>query len=63
LLRQRNGLNHNGYKNSLCIDAEHGFIRRYAVTPANIHDSQMLTRLLDSEYEHDYVWADPQAPP
>jgi IS5 family transposase len=28
------------------------------VTPANIHDSQMLPRLLDPENEHDYVWAD-----
>jgi hypothetical protein len=28
------------------------------VTSANIHDSQMLPRLLDPENEHDYVWAD-----
>ncbi|MFM7238173.1 MAG: transposase, partial [Cyanobium sp.] len=39
-------------------DVDHGFIRRYAVTPANIHDSQMLPRLLDPENEHGYVWAD-----
>ena len=37
---------------------EHGFIRRYAVTPANIHDSQMLPMLLDPENTDDYVWAD-----
>jgi IS5 family transposase len=55
---QKNGINHYGYKNSICIDVEHGFIRRYAVTPANVHDSQMLPRLLDPENEHDYVWAD-----
>ena len=55
---KKNGINHYGYKNSICIDVDHGFIRRYAVTPANIHDSQMVPRLLDPENEHDYVWAD-----
>jgi IS5 family transposase len=55
---KKNGINHYGYKNSICIDVHHGFIRSYAVTPANIHDSQMLLRLLDLENEHDYVWAD-----
>jgi len=28
------------------------------VTPANVHDSQMLPRLLYPENEHDYVWFD-----
>ncbi len=55
---KKNGVNHYGYKNSICIDAEQGSIRRYAVTPANIHDSQMIPRLLDPENKHDYVWAD-----
>ena len=55
---KKNGLNHDGYKNSICIDGGHGFIRRYAVTPAHRHDRQMLPRLLDSENEHDSVWAD-----
>jgi transposase, IS5 family len=49
------GVNHYGHKNSICIDAEHGFIWRYSVTPANIHDSQMLPKLLDPEIQHDYV--------
>ena len=53
-----NGINHYFFKNSICIDAEHGFIRRYAGTPANIHDSQKLPRLMDRENEHDYAWAD-----
>jgi len=30
--------NHYGYKNSICIDAAHGFIRLFVVTNANIHD-------------------------
>jgi len=55
---KKNGISYYGYKNSVCIDLEHGFIRRYAVTPANIHDSQMLPRLLDPANEQDYVWAD-----
>ena len=55
---KKNGVNHYGYKNSICIDVDQGFIRRYAVTPANIHDSQMLPHLLDPENEHDNVWAD-----
>ena len=55
---KKNGINHYGYKNSICIDAEHGFIRRFVVTPANIHDSQMLPMLLDPENQDDYVWAD-----
>lgn len=55
---KRNGTSHYGYKNSICIDPTHGYIRRYAVTPANIHDSQMLARVLDPEYSDDFVWAD-----
>ncbi|MCT4367841.1 MAG: IS5 family transposase, partial [Synechococcaceae cyanobacterium MAG-AL2] len=55
---KKNGANYYGHKNNICIDVDHGFIRRYAVTPANIHDSQMLPRLLDPENEHDFVWVD-----
>ena len=54
---KKNGINYYGYKNNIYIDVDHGFIRRYAVTAANIRDSQMLHRLLDPENEHDYVWA------
>ncbi len=55
---KKNGISHYGYKNSICIDATHGFIRRYVITPANIHDSQMLTQVLDPENRDDFVWAD-----
>ena len=55
---QKNGVNHYGYRNIICIDVEHGLISRYAVPPANIHDSQMLSMLLDPENRDDYVWAD-----
>jgi len=46
---QKNGISYYGYKNSIYIDVDHGFIRRYAVTLANIYDSQMLPLLLDPE--------------
>ena len=36
----------------------HGIFRRYTVTPANIHDSQILPMLLDPENTDDYAWAD-----
>ena len=55
---KKNGINHYGYKNNICIDVEHGFIRRYAVTPANSHESRMLPMHLDPENTDDYVWAD-----
>jgi IS5 family transposase len=55
---KKNGINHYGYKNSIFIDTEHGFIRRFIVTPANIDDSQMPPMLLDPENYDDYVWAD-----
>jgi IS5 family transposase len=55
---KKNRVNYYGYKNSICIDVDHGFMRRYVVTPASPHDSQMLASLLDPENEHDCVWAD-----
>ena len=55
---KKNCVNYYAYKNSICIDAEHGFIRRYTVTSANFHDSQMPPQLRDFENEHDDVWAD-----
>jgi len=55
---KKNGVSHYGYKNSIYIDADHAFICHYAITPANVHDSQMLPSLLDPENEHEFVWAD-----
>jgi hypothetical protein len=43
----KNGIHQYVRKNSICIDAELGFIGRFAITPANIYDSQMLPILLD----------------
>jgi IS5 family transposase len=49
---------HFGYKDHICIDAEHGLIRRYAVTDASVHDSQVLGQLLDQDNDSDSIWAD-----
>jgi IS5 family transposase len=47
-----------GYKNHIGIDAESGLIRRYAVTDASVHDSQVLGQLLDEDNDSDEIWAD-----
>lgn len=54
----KNGISHYAYKNSICIDADHGLIRRYAITPATIHDSEMIPQVLDPEKRDHFVWAD-----
>ena len=46
---KKNQVSHYGYKNSISIDATHGLIRSYEITPANVHDSQMLPALLDGD--------------
>ena len=52
---KKNGINYYGYKNSICIDKELGFTRRYTVTPANMHDSQMFPRLLDPGNQQNFL--------
>ena len=47
-----------GYKKSISIDAFYGLIRCYEITPANVHDSQLLPTLLDGENSDPMVWAD-----
>lgn len=46
------------YKDHICIDAEHGLIRRYAVSDAAVHDSQVFAQLLDDQNESDTIWAE-----
>lgn len=55
---KKNGKSHYGYKNHINVDVEHKLIRKYAVTPAAVHDSKRLTHLLDGENEGDGLWAD-----
>ncbi|MEA5464903.1 IS5 family transposase [Leptothoe sp. PORK10 BA2] len=55
---KKNGTSHYGYKNHINRDAGHGFIRRYAVTEASVHDSKVLGQLLDADNADDEIWAD-----
>ena len=55
---KKNGLSYYGYKNSISIDVTYGLIRHHGVTPANIHDSQILAALLDGKNTEAMVWAD-----
>jgi IS5 family transposase len=55
---KKNGISHYGYKNHISSDVRHGFIRRYTVTDASVHDSQVLGELLDGNNPGDGLWAD-----
>ena len=55
---KKNGQNHYGYKNHICIDVKHKLIRKYEVTPASTHDSQVFEELLHDENTSRDVWAD-----
>ena len=54
----KHGKAHYGYKNQVSVDRKHKVIRRYAVTSAEIHDSQMFEELLDPDNSSGDVWAD-----
>ena len=56
---KKNGINHYGYKNNISVDLEHGFIRRYIVTSASVHNSQMPPALLDPTNDSNSLWGDP----
>ncbi len=47
-----------GYKNHVNIDYQHRFIRTFAVTGANVHDSKQFIGLLNPRVEDKRVWAD-----
>jgi IS5 family transposase len=55
---KKHGKSHYGYKNHINIDKEHKLIRRYAVTDASVHDSQVFDNVLDAENSGRSVWAD-----
>jgi IS5 family transposase len=47
-----------GYKNHVNVDVKGKLIREYSVTPANVHDSQELEEILDTDNTGSGVWAD-----
>ncbi len=55
---KKNNVSHFGYKDHVNIDATYKFIRVHAVTDASVHDSQMLTQVLDGDNQGDEIWAD-----
>lgn len=55
---QKNDVSHFGYKNHISADVEYGFVRRYSVTDAAVHDSVALPSILDDDNAGDEVWAD-----
>jgi transposase, IS5 family len=55
---KKNNVSYFGYKNHISIDATYGFIRRYEITAASVHDSQVIGELLDGSNLGDSFWGD-----
>ncbi|MDE2883029.1 MAG: IS5 family transposase [Acidobacteriota bacterium] len=55
---KRNGVSHYGYKNHVSTDRRHKLVRRYSVTDAATHDSQVIGQVLDPDNTAAPVWAD-----
>jgi IS5 family transposase len=55
---KKNGKSYFGYKDHINIDVEYGFIRRYSITDASVHDSQALGSVLDPDNGGEEIWAD-----
>lgn len=54
---KKNGANHYGYKNHINVDKKHKLIRKFEVTAASVHDSEVFEDILD-EKNRKKVWAD-----
>ncbi len=55
---KKHGGSHFGYKNHVNVDKQHKLIRRYTVTDAAVHDSQVFEDVLQSKKAGRDVWAD-----
>lgn len=55
---KKNGTTYFGYKNHVQVDAAHKLIRSFAVTSAEVHDSNVFGALLDENNSSRDVWAD-----
>ena len=55
---KKHGKSHYGYKNHVAVDRRHKLVRRYRVTDAAVHDSQVLDEVLDPHNTASDVWAD-----
>ena len=55
---KKHGKSHFGYKNHVSVDRRHKLLRRYDVTDAAVHDSQIIDEILDTDNTASGVWAD-----
>ena len=55
---KKHGKSHYGYKNHVNVDRRHKLVRRYCVTDAAVHDSQVVDDILDPDNTASDVWAD-----
>lgn len=55
---KKHGTSHFGYKNHVNVDKQHKLIRRYTVTDAAVHDSQVLEEVLQNKAAGRDVWGD-----
>ncbi len=55
---KKHGKSHYGYKNHINIDNKNKLIRRYDVSDASVHDSNVFEELLDTDNSSADVWAD-----
>ena len=55
---KKQGNSHYGYKNHINVDRRHKLVRRYHVTNASVHDSQVVEVILDANNTASDVWAD-----
>lgn len=56
----KNGKKHFGYKGHVGVDVESKIIRKRTFTPANVHDSQEMEKLMSGDEQS--VWADKAYP-
>jgi IS5 family transposase len=55
---KKNGESHYGYKNHISVDNKYKLIRHFAVTSAEVHDSQLFDFLVDEANTSQAIWAD-----
>ncbi len=55
---KKHGKTHYGYKNHISIDGQNKVVRKYTVTSAEVHNSQVFEKLLDENNSNGSVWAD-----
>ena len=58
ICHRRSHKSHYGYKNHVNVDRRHKLVRRYQVTDAAVHDSQVVDDILDPDNTASEVWAD-----